>query len=133
MLIRTVDITTEADIVTARSAGRELARDLSFGIADQTRLATAISELARNVVRYAGKGFCHLRDETVNGTSIIGVTVEDSGPGIPDIDRAMKDGFSTGKSLGAGLPGTNRLVKDMRIESRPGSTKISFRIISVQR
>jgi len=122
---------TESDIVAARSAGRELAKELAFGIADQTRLATAISELARNVVRYAGNGFCHLRDETENGTSIIRVTIEDSGPGIPDIDQAMKDGFSTGNSLGAGLPGTNRLVKDMKIESRPGLTKISFRIIRV--
>jgi serine/threonine-protein kinase RsbT len=121
-----IQINVDGDIVVARSAGRELAREMGFGSADQTRLATAISELTRNVIQYAGSGVCTVIDESANETAGIRVTVEDHGPGIPDVERAMADGFSTGGGLGAGLPGTRRLVHEFSIESEPGHTKVTI-------
>ena len=121
-----VEITVESDIVAARQAGREMARTLGFGSADQTRLATAISELVRNVIRYAGEGLCLISDQSNDRESKIKVVVEDHGPGIPDVEAAMTDGFSTGGGLGAGLPGAKRLVHEFSIESRPGFTRVSL-------
>ena len=121
-----VEITVESDIVAARQAGREMARTLGFGSADQTRLATAISELVRNVIRYAGEGVCLISDQSNDRESKIKVVVEDHGPGIPDVEAAMTDGFSTGGGLGAGLPGAKRLVHEFSIESRPGFTRVSM-------
>lgn len=129
MRARTVEIKTERDIVTARQAGREMARELGFGSADQTRLATAISELARNALRYASEGTCVITDESDRDMLRIGVTVEDHGPGILDIDRAMEDGYSTGGGLGAGLPGARRLVQEFDIESAPGHTVVSIAMV----
>ena len=129
MRARTVQIKTERDIVIARQAGREMARELGFGSADQTRLATAISELARNALRYASEGTCVVTDESDRDMLRIGVTVEDHGPGIPDIDRAMEDGYSTGGGLGAGLPGARRLVQEFDIESAPGHTVVSIAMV----
>ncbi len=123
-----IEIKSESDIVVARSAGREMARELGFGIANQTRLATAISELTRNVIRYAGAGQCSFFDDSDPTELTIRAIVVDQGPGIGDIDQAMGDGFSTGKSLGGGLPGTKRLVKEMHIQSEPGSTVITISI-----
>lgn len=127
--MQTIEINAEADIVAARSAGRGMSRQLGFGSANQTRLATAISELARNVVRYAGTGVCTIDDESDENNITLKVVVEDHGPGIADIDQAMKDGYSTGKSLGAGLPGTKRLVQAMNVKSEPGHTRIEIRMI----
>ena len=124
-----VEINVESDIVVARSAGRELAREIGFGSADQTRLATAISELTRNVIQYAGSGVCTVIDESANETAGIRVTVEDHGPGIPDVEQAMADGFSTGGGLGAGLPGTRRLVHEFHVESEPGHTKVTIAMV----
>ena len=124
--MQSVEINAEEDIVAARSAGREMARQVGFGAANQTRLATAISELARNVVRYAGSGVCVISDDTNGEAIVLRVVVEDHGPGIADIEKAMGDGFSTGKSLGAGLPGTRRLVQEMEIQSEPGHTRIEI-------
>jgi len=121
-----IEIKVEADIVAARRAGREMARQLGFGSADQTRLATAISELARNVIQYAGEGVCLVTDESDQNASKIRVVVEDHGPGIPDIEQAMTDGFSTGGGLGAGLPGARRLVHEFEIESQPGHTRVTI-------
>lgn len=126
------NIENEKDVVLARSEVRALARDLGFGVANQTRLATAISELTRNVLNYAGTGRCNLTDESTTDLLSIRVVVEDEGPGIDDIDKAMEDGFTTGGSLGAGLPGTNRLVDEMTVESRPGHTKIEFTMSQVK-
>jgi len=128
----TIAIAKEVDVVIARAAGRDLARDLGFGLADQTRLPTAISELTRNVIRYAGTGQCVLADESDRNLLRIVVTVEDHGPGIPDIEQAMTDGFSTGKSLGAGLPGARRLVQEFDIESRPGHTVVSISLVKAR-
>ena len=103
-----------------------MAYELGFGLADQTRLATAISELARNVVQYAREGVCVIADGSDEAMMRISVTVEDEGPGIIDVEKAMQDGFSTSRGLGAGLPGTKRLVQDFDIESAPGRTKVSI-------
>ena len=107
-----IKIVSEWDIVAARQLGRNLAKELGFGTVDQARITTAISELARNIYLYAGKG--EIRFELVNkfdkkGLKIIAV---DHGPGIQDIRRAMEDGFSTSGGLGAGLPGVKRLMDD---------------------
>lgn len=128
-----IAIQTETDIVAARSIGREMAREMGFMVTNQTRLATAISELTRNIIRYAGQGTCRFYDESNNQELYIRVVIEDSGPGIPDIELAMEDGFTTGKSLGAGLPGTRRLVKEMIIESEPGCTTIQIAISQARR
>lgn len=112
------------DIVMARSAGRHLAGRLGFGTADQVRLATAISELTRNVIQYAGSGSCEISDESDDKVSRIRVIVEDHGPGIANIEQALQDGFSTGGGLGAGLPGTKRLMNVFQISSKPGHTRV---------
>ena len=105
-----------------------MARDLGFGSADQTRLATAISELTRNTIQYAGEGTCTLSDLSNERDLIVHVVVEDSGPGIDDMEKAMEFGFSTSKGLGAGLPGTKRLVSSFEIESVPGHTVITIEL-----
>ncbi len=126
METKKVEIKGSGDIVTARQAGREMARELGFGSADQTRLATAISELTRNVTQYAGMGFCTIVDNSDKNTIKIKATVEDTGPGIPDIDRALEQGYTTGGGLGAGLPGTKRLVQEFDIDSGPGQTVVTI-------
>jgi len=126
MKSRAIELHRQADIVTARGAGREMARHLGFGPADQTRLATAISELVRNAIQYADQGVCFLIDESDDRSARIKVVVEDHGPGIPDIGLAMQDGFSTGGSLGMGLPGARRLVHEFHIDSRPGHTRVTI-------
>ena len=127
-----IEILNERDIIAARSAGRDMARDLGFGSADQTRLATAISELTRNAIQYAGKGFCTLSDLSDKRDIVIHVVVEDSGPGIDDLGKAMEFGFSTSKGLGAGLPGTKRLVSSFVIESEPGHTVVTIELTKLQ-
>jgi len=129
----TVKIKDEMDIVAARRTGREMAQQCGFGSADQTRLATAISELTRNVIRYAGTGVCAITDESNENTMGIRIVVEDHGPGIPDIEKATMYGFSTGAGLGAGLPGTKRLVDEFAVESEPGHTKVTIAMIRRRR
>jgi len=123
-----IELKTKGDIVAARQAGREMARELGFGSADQTRLATAISELVRNVIQDAGGGVCLVTGECKQHETRIQVVVEDAGPGIPDVEEAMAHGFSSGEGLGAGLPGARRLVQEFDIESQPGHTKVSIAI-----
>ena len=129
MTEKRVEIKVESDVVAARQAGREMARELGFGSADQTRLATAISELARNALQYASEGICLVTDESDQNMLRIRVVVEDHGPGIPDIEKAMEYGFSTGSGLGAGLPGAKRLVQEFHIESEPGHTKVTIAMV----
>ena len=121
-----VPIRHDADVVMARRSGRDMAKKIGFGTADQTRLATAISELTRNVIKYAGDGECAIYDESNPTLNRIRVVVEDHGPGIPDIEIAMTDGYTTGGTLGAGLPGTRRLVSEFDITSRPGLTRVEI-------
>jgi serine/threonine-protein kinase RsbT len=97
-----VPIRQDSDVVTARRSGRDMAKKIGFGSADQTRLATAISELTRNVIKYVGDGECMIYNESNNSRNRIRVVVEDHGPGIPDIEIAMADGYTTGGTLGAG-------------------------------
>lgn len=118
-----VVISVEADIVTARQVARQAAIEAGFGPMDQSRITTAVSELARNIVRYAtgGRGDIVIRAiEGAGGTRGLEVTVKDQGPGIADIDRAMRQGFSTGKGLGLGLGGTKRLMDEMQVDSEVG-------------
>ncbi len=124
-----VGIKVHSDIVSARQVGRKMAHELGFGPADQTRLATAISELTSNVIRYAGGGVCTITDQSDQNTNRVQVVIEDHGPGIPDIEQAMVDGFSTGGSLGVGLPGSKRLVHEFAVESEPGHTKITIAMV----
>ena len=121
-------IRTEEDIVASRKVGRDVARGLGFGSADQTRLATAISELTRNVINFAGEGSCLIRDESESTSAAIIVVVEDHGPGIPDVEEAMTDGFSTVQSQGMGLSGARRLVDQFEIQSEPGHTRITMKM-----
>jgi serine/threonine-protein kinase RsbT len=115
-----VAITSDQDIVAARQSGRALAGELGFSATDSTLIATAISELARNIVSYARKG--EITVKTIHGPSRQGILViaSDDGPGIPDVLQAMRDGFSTSGSLGLGLPGVRRLMDEFQIASQPG-------------
>lgn len=113
-----VTIEREWDIVNARQIGRNLAKDIGFGTVDQARIATAISELARNVYLYAGSGtICFNVVESENGQHGLLVMSEDTGPGIEDISQVMTDGYTTSGGLGAGLPGVRRLMDDFDITS----------------
>jgi serine/threonine-protein kinase RsbT len=115
-----VAIKSDQDIVVARQKGRLMATDLGFSMGDATLIATAISELARNIVSYAHKGQITLK--MVNGLNRQGIAViaSDDGPGILDIRQALRDGFSTSGSLGLGLPGVRRLMDEFEIASEPG-------------
>jgi serine/threonine-protein kinase RsbT len=113
-----VAITSDQDIVLARQKGRTMALELGFSSGDATLIATAISELARNIVTYAGNGEITLKGVHGNRVGIV-VTASDNGPGIPDIRQALRDGFSTSGSLGLGLPGVRRLMDEFEISSKP--------------
>ena len=126
---RQVELKRSSDIVAARQACRDMARALGFGSADQTRLATAVSELARNVIQYAGEGVCVVTDDSDNEAAVICVVVEDHGPGIADIDKALEQGFTTSGGLGAGLPGARRLVDGFAISSEPGHTTVQLKTV----
>lgn len=112
-------INSDQDIVLARQKGRALASEFGFSLGDATLIATAISELARNIVSYAGKGQILLSTFDGANRQGIAVTALDDGPGIPDIEQAMRDGFSTSGSLGMGLPGVRRIMDEFTISSKP--------------
>jgi serine/threonine-protein kinase RsbT len=113
-------IIKEQDVVPLRNRVKERAVSIGMGILNQTKLITAASELVRNLLKYGGGGVVTI--ETVSNQRENGVRLvfADKGPGIADISLAMRDGYSTGKSLGLGLPGTKRLVSDFDIKSAPG-------------
>jgi serine/threonine-protein kinase RsbT len=115
-----VPILSDADVVVARQQGRLLGKQLGFSSGDLTLIATAISELARNIVSYATRGEIILRLVQEGGKQGIVIIAHDEGPGIPDIAQAMQDGYSTGNSLGLGLPGTKRLMDEFDIVSCVG-------------
>ena len=116
----TVSIQSSADVVSARQKVREWALDLKFSLVDQTKLVTATSELARNTLNYGGGG--QLTIEALENLSKTGLKLifEDHGPGIPDIEAALKDGFTTGTGMGLGLGGSKRLVNEFEIKSEVG-------------
>src|SRR5258708_6461496 len=121
MVARRVPIRSDGDIVQARQEGRALAAPLGFRSSDLTLIATAISEVARNIVVYARQGEVQVSVVRRGGRSGIMVVARDEGPGIPDIALAMQDGYSTGRSLGLGLPGARRLMDEFEIVSTVGS------------
>jgi len=115
-----VAIKTDQDVVAARQKGRSMALELGFSASASTLLATAISELARNIVSYAGSGEIVLRATQNSGGPGVTVVARDAGPGIPSIEHALRDGYSTSGSLGLGLPGVRRLVDEFEIVSEVG-------------
>jgi serine/threonine-protein kinase RsbT len=123
-----VPIQTDADIVVARQEGRRLASQLEFTGSDLTVIASAISEIARNIVEYAKQGEIEMRRAERNGRRGILVVARDNGPGIRDISMALQDGYSTSGSLGLGLPGARRLMDEFEIVSEPGKgTTVTMR------
>jgi serine/threonine-protein kinase RsbT len=113
-------LVSSEDIVLVRQAVRQMAADLGFSLVDQTKLVTAASELARNAVIYGGGGTARIENVNARQRNGIRVTFEDNGPGIADIQQAMKDGYTTGGGLGLGLGGAKRLTDEFEIESHPG-------------
>ena len=114
----------EPDVVLFRNRLKEIATKIGMSLLNQTKLITAASELTRNMLKYAGGGNTLIEVVSENGQNGVRITFSDEGPGIPDVQLAMQDGFSTGKSLGLGLPGARRLVSDFNIVSEPGKGTI---------
>lgn len=112
-----IAVQSDHDIVTARQKGRELAVQMGFSSTDATLIATAISELARNIILYAKRGSITLKLVNEGGKPGIEIIACDQGPGIRDIKRAVQDGYSTSRSLGLGLPGVRRLMDEFEIQS----------------
>ena len=126
-----VEVAGEEGIVVARQQAREAAKGLGFGPVDQSRIATAVSELARNVVRYAAgsRGDVQIAElaSPENGIGLE-IVVRDEGPGIANVEQALRDGFTSGQGLGMGLPGAKRLMDEMTIDSVPGrGTTVTIR------
>lgn len=115
-----VAVESDRDIVSARQQGRLMAVQLGFSPGSATLIATAISELARNILLYAQRGQVTMRMLDSDGSRGIAVEARDEGPGIPQPQRALEDGFSTSGRLGLGLPGVKRLMDDFRLETAPG-------------
>ena len=117
-------IQREQDVVPFRNRVKEAAVKIGMGLVNQTKLITAASELVRNMLKYAKGGQVKIEIISVPRDSGIRLTFEDKGPGIPDIQKAMQDGFTTGKSMGLGLPGTKRLMSEFDIKSEMGKGTI---------
>lgn len=113
-------VEADRDIVSARQQGRIMAAQLGFSPGTATLIATAISELARNMLLYASRGEVTMRTIENNGSKGITVEARDEGPGIPQPGRALEDGYSTSGRLGLGLPGVKRLMDEFRLETSPG-------------
>jgi serine/threonine-protein kinase RsbT len=116
----TIQIIREQDVVLLRNRVKEYAVKIGMGLVNQTKLITAASELVRNMLKYGGGGIVLIEVINEERNSGIRLSFNDDGPGIPDIPAAMKDGFSTGRSLGLGLPGSKRLVNEFNIKSVVG-------------
>jgi serine/threonine-protein kinase RsbT len=113
-------IRSDLDIVIARTLARDTAKTLGFGAIDQARIATAVSELARNIFLYAGTGTVTVREIERTGRKGLEVICEDQGPGIANIELVMRDGYSTSRGMGMGLPGAKRLMDEFDIRSTEG-------------
>jgi serine/threonine-protein kinase RsbT len=118
-----ITISAEADMILVRQTLRAAAQRIGLGLVDQTKIITAGSELARNILTYAtgSRGTVRIEEVRARGRKGVRATFTDEGPGIPDIEQALTDGFSTNRSLGLGLPGARRLSDEMTITSAPGS------------
>lgn len=119
-----LSIYKEQDVVPFRNRVKEYAVKIGMGLLNQTKLITAASELVRNMLKYGGGGKALIEVVSKGRENGIRLTFSDKGPGIKDINLAMKDGFTTGRSLGLGLPGTKRLVSEFKIESELGKGTI---------
>ena len=116
-----IQIGSDKDVVTARQRGREMALHTGFSASEAALIATAISELARNIVTYAREGSVTIKPiQGVNGSAGLTIVAADSGPGIIDITQALRDGYSSSGGLGLGLPGERRLMDEFDIASRVG-------------
>jgi len=116
----TMAVVMEQDVVPFRNKVKEYAESIKMGLLNQTKLITAASELVRNMLRYGNGGEALIEIISIGRNSGVRLIFIDKGPGIPDIEQAMVDGFSTGKSFGLGLPGSKRLVNEFDIQSKPG-------------
>lgn len=116
----TLNIQTSTDIVLVRQAVRQMAVEIGLSLVDQTKIVTAASELARNTLEYGGGGTVNLEMLQEGRRRGLRLTFEDQGPGIPNIDMALKDGFTTGNGLGMGLGGAKRLANEFEIQSAVG-------------
>ncbi|MEV7789863.1 anti-sigma regulatory factor [Streptomyces sp. NPDC088106] len=114
-------IRSDMDLVWVRQHVRQAAAKLGFSLVDQTKLVTAASELARNTLVHGGGGRMEASHVTTGGTDGLRLAFSDSGPGIPDLDRALSDGYTSGGGLGMGLGGARRLVHDFAVETAPGA------------
>lgn len=119
-----IAIRADVDIITARQRGRDLGAELGFPKTDLALIATAISELARNILTYAGEGEIEVALDEGAGRRGILIVARDQGPGIADLALALQDGYSTSRSLGIGLPGVRRLMDEFDVSSEPGSGTI---------
>lgn len=115
-----IEVRTQNDVVLARQAVRTWAAELGFGLVDQTKLITAASELARNTLNYGGGGTMRLEALQDGARKGLRLAFEDHGPGIPDLELALTDGYTTGGGMGLGLSGSKRLVNEFEIVSRVG-------------
>jgi len=122
-----VEIREDFDIIKARARARVFAEELGFGIVDQTRIATAVSEIARNALVYGGGGKMTL--STIKGRKGLEIVIVDQGPGIPNVDRVLIESYpKRGVGLGLGLQGAKRLMDEFCIDSKPGvGTKVTMR------
>ncbi|MBP8253104.1 MAG: anti-sigma regulatory factor [Herpetosiphon sp.] len=117
---RIITIQSDLDIVAARMAARDMAKTMGFGAIDQARIATTISELARNIYLYADEGTVTISEATAGIRRGIQVICADQGPGIEDVSLVMQDGYTTSKGMGMGLPGAKRLMDDFEVVSIVG-------------
>lgn len=117
---RTIRISSEDNIIEVRRIIRKTANELGFGITDVTRIVTAASELVRNIYQHAGSGYVHYAKIEAGGKSGMELTFVDEGAGIPDLDLAFEEGYSTGKGLGMGLLGTKKMMDEMEIDTKKG-------------
>jgi serine/threonine-protein kinase RsbT len=113
-------ISTPEDVVAVRQVVRQRAVELGFNLVDQTKIVTAASELARNTLQYGGGGTLRIEEVLQGSKRGLRLVFEDNGPGIPNVELAMKDGYTTGNGLGLGLSGARRLSNEFVIDSRPG-------------
>ena len=113
-------VSASEHVTLARQLVKKYAAEVGFSLVEQTKLVTAASELARNMLIYGGGGIVHIESVESGGRRVLRVTFEDHGPGIADLELAMKDGYTTGTGLGLGLSGSKRLVDDFEIVSKVG-------------
>lgn len=116
----TIDVLSEDDVVRARTQGKDLARRMGFGTVDQTRVATGISELTRNILQYAHRGRITLRPISSEVRHGLEILAEDNGPGIPNLRGILEGRFQPARGLGLGIPGTRRLMDEFELTSQVG-------------